>query len=192
VRNGLSLQERKKIGTRRALTDAATRLFLARGYDAVTVAEIAEEARTAVTTLFTYFPGGKEALVFGGEDRVAAFTAAIAGRPAGCRVLDAVEAFISDRAVFGPAHGETRADLERLVVETPALCAHARKQWVACEPVLSDALAAEAGRPVDVSTRALARFALEVPGIVAQVRGSRDAVAAIFTHLRTGWMPAPR
>ncbi|MDQ3767496.1 MAG: TetR/AcrR family transcriptional regulator, partial [Actinomycetota bacterium] len=57
-------RERKKAETRRALSGAAVRLFLERDFDEVTVAEVAEEADTAVTTLFNHFPDGKDALLF--------------------------------------------------------------------------------------------------------------------------------
>ena len=59
-------RERKKAQTRRALADAAMRLFTERGYDNVGVREVAEEADVAVTTLFKRFPS-KEALVFDGD-----------------------------------------------------------------------------------------------------------------------------
>jgi len=52
---GMSLRERKKHLTRQALLTAADHLFAARGYDNVTVAEIADAANISVKTLFTYF-----------------------------------------------------------------------------------------------------------------------------------------
>ncbi|WP_147264659.1 TetR/AcrR family transcriptional regulator, partial [Streptomyces sp. NBRC 110611] len=56
-------RERKKAQTRKALADAALRLFLERGYDGVSVKDVAEAADVSVTTLFKHF-SGKEALVF--------------------------------------------------------------------------------------------------------------------------------
>ena len=57
-------RERKKAQTRQALTDAALRLFLEHGYDAVTVAQIAEAADVSIATVFKHVPDGKEALIF--------------------------------------------------------------------------------------------------------------------------------
>src|SRR4051794_41350410 len=77
-------RERKKAATRRALADAALELFLERGYDDVTVAEIAEAADVSVTTLFNHFPGGKPALVFDeAQAREDALVAAVRDRPEG-------------------------------------------------------------------------------------------------------------
>jgi AcrR family transcriptional regulator len=61
------LRERKKAATRLAISDVATRLFIERGFDFVTVAEIAEAANVAKMTVFNYFPR-KEDLFFDRED----------------------------------------------------------------------------------------------------------------------------
>jgi AcrR family transcriptional regulator len=58
------LRERKKQQTQRAILDTATRLFAERGFDGVTVAEIARAAELSEMTVFNYFPT-KEDLVFG-------------------------------------------------------------------------------------------------------------------------------
>ncbi len=59
----LGLRERKKQRTRALIADTARRLFLERGFDAVTVAEVARAAEVAEKTVFNYFPA-KEDLVY--------------------------------------------------------------------------------------------------------------------------------
>ncbi|GHJ36075.1 TetR/AcrR family transcriptional regulator [Streptomyces sp. TS71-3] len=54
------LRERKKRQTRQYLSDVATGLFLERGFDAVTVAEVAEAADVSVNTVYNYFPAKED------------------------------------------------------------------------------------------------------------------------------------
>jgi AcrR family transcriptional regulator len=63
------LRERKKQQTRQRISDIATGLFLERGFEAVTVAEIAEAAEVSVNTVYNYFPA-KEDLFFDRESEV--------------------------------------------------------------------------------------------------------------------------
>ncbi|RBM20420.1 TetR/AcrR family transcriptional regulator [Streptomyces sp. PT12] len=69
------LRERKKRQTRQQISEVATGLFLERGFDAVTVAEVAEAANVSVNTVYNYFPT-KEELFFDRE-------AALVERPSG-------------------------------------------------------------------------------------------------------------
>ncbi|HZC53781.1 MAG TPA: TetR family transcriptional regulator [Mycobacterium sp.] len=71
------LREIKKTQTRQAIADAAARLFRTRGFDAVTVEEIAHAAQVSKKTVFNYFPA-KEDLVFDHvDDRETALLAAV-------------------------------------------------------------------------------------------------------------------
>jgi AcrR family transcriptional regulator len=82
------LRERKKRAARQAIATTARRLFAERGFEAVTVAEVARAADVSEKTVFNHFPT-KEDLAFAGrEEGIAQFVAAIRERPAGASVLD--------------------------------------------------------------------------------------------------------
>ncbi|GIJ48170.1 TetR family transcriptional regulator [Virgisporangium aliadipatigenens] len=63
------LRDRKKARTRRHIADTAARLFAERGYERVTVSEIARAAEVAEQTLYNYFPT-KEQLVTDREQQI--------------------------------------------------------------------------------------------------------------------------
>ncbi|MEO3795469.1 TetR/AcrR family transcriptional regulator [Nonomuraea sp. B10E15] len=56
------LRERKKRRTRQSISEAALGLFVARGFDSVTIAEVAAAAEVSVNTVYNYFES-KEDLV---------------------------------------------------------------------------------------------------------------------------------
>ncbi len=86
------LRERKKRAARQAIAATARRLFAERGFDAVTVAEVAAAAEVSEKTVFNHF-ATKEDLAFAGrEEGIAQFVAAIAERPPGSSVLDVFRA----------------------------------------------------------------------------------------------------
>jgi AcrR family transcriptional regulator len=86
------LRARKKRAAREAIAATARRLFAERGFDAVTVAEIAAAADVSEKTVFNHFPT-KEDLAFAGrEEGIALFVARITERPPGTSVLDVFRA----------------------------------------------------------------------------------------------------
>lgn len=118
------LRERKKRQTRQYISDVATGLFAERGFDAVTVAEIAEAANVSVNTVYNYFPA-KEDLFFdrssGMVDRLARWVRGRGeGESAAVAVLrelrEEVEA-VSPRIGLLPEY----AHFMRIIEEAPAL-----------------------------------------------------------------------
>jgi AcrR family transcriptional regulator len=82
------LRERKKEQTRQRIAGAALRLFTDRGFDAVTVNEIAQAAEVAKATLFAYFPTKESLVLHGvGDDDLAGI---VVRRPPGQGFLEAL------------------------------------------------------------------------------------------------------
>jgi AcrR family transcriptional regulator len=153
------LRASKKRRTRDSIASAAMQLFRERGYDAVTVAEVAAAADVSEKTVFNYFPA-KEDLVFErGQDRRAALIAAILERPAGASVvepfLEATLAFL-DRVEHDPA--ETTVAVPRLVMASPTLRDRLFVGWEREAEELSPVIAAAAGAAEDdLTARVVAR-----------------------------------
>ncbi|NEA44024.1 TetR/AcrR family transcriptional regulator [Streptomyces sp. SID11385] len=181
-------RERKKLATRQSIADAALRLFLARGYEHVSVREVAEEADVSPTTVFKHFPGGKEALVFDQEERTdASLAAAVRERAEGEGVVDALHRYVRDTWLPHAAHPQ-HAEFHELIDSTPALRAYSERMWVRHTDTLSAALAEECGVPAgDLACDALARFVLEVPALARGRADQGTAVDALFGMLREGW-----
>ena len=60
----LTRRERERLERRRAMLDAARSVFAEKGYQEATLDEIAERAEFGKGTLYNYFEGGKEELLF--------------------------------------------------------------------------------------------------------------------------------
>ena len=124
------LRESKKRETRQRLSDVATKLFFARGFDAVTVEEIAAAARVSKVTVFNYF-ARKEDLLLDREDDVAVLLRqALGGRPAGQAPIDALRGLV-DR-LRAQKHPFARIDRRtmswwRVVAASPSLKARLRE-----------------------------------------------------------------
>ncbi len=86
------LRARKKRVAREAIAATARRLFAERGFDTVTVAEIAAAADVSEKTVFNHFPT-KEDLAFAGREQgLLQLVADIRQRPPGASVLDVFRA----------------------------------------------------------------------------------------------------
>jgi AcrR family transcriptional regulator len=163
------LRERKKQQTRQLIADTARRLFAERGFDRVTVAEVAREADVAEKTVFNYFPT-KEDLFY---SRLDAFEGelldAIRAREPGTTVLAAFRAFLLQRrGIFDlkASGGDDEAtkqlrDVTRVVTGSPALLARERQVFDRYADALAALIADETGsEPDDVEPRAIANALL--------------------------------
>lgn len=169
------LRERKKEQTRRRIAAVALDLFTERGFDAVTVNEIAEAAEVAKATLFSYFPS-KESLVLQGvgEDDLAGV---VARRQPGESPLHALRAhyrtFASEQ-VAAMDRDETVARM-RVIFESPALSAAANALLYHQRGELARVLAQEYGQ------RVAALIAAQTAAILLAVQES-------FFHCLVGGM----
>ncbi len=93
-RRGAGVRERRRLETRDRIVEAAAQLFAERGFDAVSVVEIAQRAGVVEKTVFNHFPV-KEGLVLSTDPPMrAALLGAVASRPAGESVAAAAGTFL--------------------------------------------------------------------------------------------------
>lgn len=178
-------RERKKDATRAALADAAFGLFLERGYDNVTLREIADAADVSVTTLMNYFPR-KEALVFSNEaDHESGVIEAVTQRRAGSSAIQAVRDHVigvSANIVTNPE----RSAFRQLVRDTPALSDYQHQIWMRRKAALTQAIRATTDTERYRAT-AIAHFAVDIIELASTCDDPAAATSAALGVLDHGW-----
>jgi AcrR family transcriptional regulator len=173
------LRERKKRETRETIARAAWKLFARRGFDAVTVADIARAANVSEKTVFNYFPT-KEDLVFGaGMQRAAALIEAVRTRPPGASIVEPFRRWTMDyldRVEHDPVDALTA--IPRLVMRSDQLRARLFVGWEQEAALLGPVIAEEAGESDDSL----------IPLVVARTLAwtHRVIFRAAFTRLMEG------
>ncbi|MGE7386186.1 TetR/AcrR family transcriptional regulator [Streptomyces sp. NPDC004126] len=164
----LGLRERKKQRTRQTIFEEALRLFLSRGFDEVSIAEIAEAAEVSKRTLFAYFPTKEDLVLHVFADHEDESARVVRARPAGTGPLAALHAHELDALA--------RRDPNTGLTSDPDAVAFAR--LLSTTASLSERLLRYAGH----SIAALAE-ALEEAG--ADELTARLAAVQVVTVLRT-------
>ncbi|MEV4752982.1 TetR/AcrR family transcriptional regulator [Streptosporangium sp. NPDC049248] len=166
------LRERKKRETRERISDIATGLFMTRGFDSVTVAEVARAADVSVNTVFNYF-GTKEDLLFDRRQEVEELPSRVVrergpGESAlGALRRDFLDALDTRHHRYGFHEGSDA--FTRMIAESPSLNARIRKMNEAREQVLARTLADEADADPDdlTPTFAAAQICAVLRGLTA-------------------------
>jgi AcrR family transcriptional regulator len=192
----VGLRERKKRQTRQAILAVAKELFEARGYDQVTVAEIADEANVSVKTLFTYFRS-KEDLAFAGESQLRdQLVAAVRSRPEETSAVDAIAAVLTELAATGQDGTERLEGYHRVMGDSDALQSRLRRMWAGYEDALAEVLAEQTDGPDSAPRARLTAMmlvglirSLTSPEVLAEVRQHQSQPArrdAVRSWIATG------
>ncbi len=167
----LGLRERKKRQTHQLIFETAHRLFAERGFDAVTVAEIARAADVSEVTVFNYFPTKEDLFFAGMADFEAQLIEAVRNRPPGRSALAAFRGLLTD-SFARLAADETAAVIARaaaLIQASSALEAREREVVARYTGLLAAILAEETGAAAD---------AVEPWTVATALMGTHRAVVA--------------
>jgi AcrR family transcriptional regulator len=167
-----SLRERKKAQMHQHLREVAIELFTERGFDGVSIAEIAAAADVSKMTVLNYFPTKEDLVVAPLEDHVGEPARVVRSRAPGESAIAALRRqFLAALAERDPATGlndvpRVRA-MQQLMTSTPALLMRVLNFAARSEDALTEALAEQTGAaPGDLTPRLAA----------AQVMGVRLAL----------------
>jgi AcrR family transcriptional regulator len=146
----MGLRELKKEQTRQLIAGTAWRLFVDRGFDQVSVAEVARAAQVAEATVYNYF-GTKEDLFYWQLEAFGTRLAeAVAARPTGEPALAAFRrALLADGGLLAQVEAGDAQALDRLrtinqlITASPALLAREQQALNRAASVLAGVLAAD-------------------------------------------------
>ena len=186
------LRARKKQQTRRALIEAALRLYREKGYDGVTVAAIAREADVAPRTFFGYFESKEDVFLGRGDERLEMLVEAIRGRDREQPILSALRpVLLQDRDRRPRQRPADEPELEDLLKHS-AIRARLRQRWNLWEDRLAEAIAddvgAARGDPEPRVVAAALTGAIRVASAAAQEHPSarRQIAERVFELLASG------
>jgi AcrR family transcriptional regulator len=134
--------------TRARILEAANRLFLDRGYDAVTVAEVAREVGVSSVTVFNHFPRKEDLFLDRADDAAEFLRSAVRYRAEDADVVDSLrDTALRLLEARHPLSGmnELSVPFFRTVADSPALIARAREIAAQLESALAEELEADEG-----------------------------------------------
>ncbi|XVQ89998.1 TetR/AcrR family transcriptional regulator [Microbispora siamensis] len=172
--------------TRQKIADAALRLFLERGYDAVGIRDVAAEADVAVTTLFSHF-ASKEALVFEqDEDFEQRLMRAVTGRGPHEPLIPALRREI--HALVRHCTADGAAPIWRMIDESPALREYEESMRLRHAESLATAIAADPYlSQTTTACRTIARFVIDAYSLAREAADPEAAVDEIFRMIEAAW-----
>lgn len=139
------LRARKKLRTREAISEAAISLFLERGFDPVSVNDVAAAAEISKPTLFRYFPTKEDLVLHRFADHQGEAARIVRERKTGIKPLAALHRHFRagldrhDPVTGLNDHPEVVA-FHRLVFDTPSLAGRLTQYQLEDEKALADAL----------------------------------------------------
>jgi AcrR family transcriptional regulator len=188
----LGLREIKKRRTRQALIEAATRLYREKGFDGVTVAEIAHEADVAPRTFFGYFATKEDVFLGRGDDRLDRLVRTIRERDRGRPILTAIRpVLLQDREPLPESIGRRVPDLKELL-RHPAMVHRLRERWNQWEDVLAVAIAEDVGaapgdpRPRVVAAAITGAIRVAAAAAAEQPNQRKQVAVQVFELLASG------
>lgn len=138
----IGLRERKKRQTYERVSEVAIRLFLEKGFDAVSVADVAAAAEISKPTLFRYFPAKEDLVLYRIADHEGEAARVVAGEahPIAALRRHFLEGVEKGDPVTGLSdHPEVLA-FHRLLYGSPSLVARAQAHVERSEVALAEAL----------------------------------------------------
>lgn len=180
-----SLRERKKAATRQRITEAGTTLFLERGFDNVTINEVADAADVSKVTVFNYFPRKEDILLDRLPQAEQLLTAAVRDRAPEESPLRALRRLLLELAEQQHPLGGLRDRYRkfwRAVQGSPALRSRAREIVEELETHLAGALEEHSYDPHPRLTAALALAAFRNAYVAGMSRVLAGECAAEVTR----------
>jgi AcrR family transcriptional regulator len=161
-------------GARERLVVAAVELFTEQGYDATTVAQIAEQAGVTRSTFFRYFPDKRDLLVAGQETLSRLLVEGIAEAPPEASPLEAVAAGLERASnTMGPVNHQLGPRLKAAIAASTELQERDALKSIGLAAAMTTALAARG-----------------VPDPIAQLAGELGVLA--FKRGYAEWSEADR
>jgi AcrR family transcriptional regulator len=181
-----SLRERKKAETRQRIADVATVMFVERGFDNVTITEIAEAAGVSKVTIFNYFPH-KEDIFFDRFPQVRdLLTAAVRDRHPDETPLTALRRLSVDLAEQGHPLGgfqDRYVHFWRTALASPALRARAREALEEFEAHLADLLTGIDPQPRLTAALVIAAYRTVYAATARRVLAGEKAADVAADHI---------